>query len=163
MAVNHPDDQQIQMYLDHNLQTDKSDIESHISTCEDCRQKLNEYKEVYQVLQNDPYPQLSSNFSRNIMEKLQIKNTFWALYNEYLLSGLAIFIAIVAMMIWFKPWGVIKSIFTTLGSQISVFITSLSPILGGKIHLILGICLILVIIEIIDYKILRPRFRHMNG
>jgi predicted anti-sigma-YlaC factor YlaD len=162
MAVNHLDDQQVQMYLDHNLQTDKSDIESHISICEDCRQKLDEYKEVYTVLQEDPYPQLSSNFSRNIMEKLQIKNTFWALYNEYLLSGLAIFVAIVALMIWFKPWDVLKSIFTALGNQISVFFTSLSPILGGKIHLIIGICLILVIIEIIDYKLLRPRFRHTN-
>ena len=84
MAVNHLDDQQVQMYLDHNLQTDKSDIESHVSICEDCRQKLKEYKEVYQVLQEDPYPQLSSNFSRNIMEKLHIKNTFWALWISYL-------------------------------------------------------------------------------
>jgi hypothetical protein len=162
MAVNHPDDQQIQMYLDHNLQSDKSDIESHISICEDCRQKVHQYKEVYQVLQQDPYPQLSSNFSRNIMDKLQIKNSFWVSYYEYLLSGLAIFVAVVALIIWFKPWDVLQSIFTALENQTSVFFTSLSPVFGGKIHLILGICLILVIIEIIDYKLLRPRFRHMN-
>ena len=72
MAVKHLDDQQIQMYLDNTLHENKVEFDTHLYTCEDCRQKLAEYREVYQVLEEDLYPSLSANFSKNVMEKLQI-------------------------------------------------------------------------------------------
>lgn len=161
MAVNHLDDQQFQ-YLDDTLDEERSDFESHLNSCQECRQKLAEYREIYYVLREDTAPQLSANFSKSVLDRLQIKNTFWSLYNDYLLSGLAIFIAITGLMIWFSPWKLVKGMFASFVNQMSVFFTSLSPLLGGKIHLILGICLILIIIEVIDYKLLRPRLRQIN-
>ena len=162
MAVNHLDDQQVQLYLDQTLDEERSNFESHLNSCQECRQKLAEYREIYGILNEDTVPQLSPDFSRSVLDRLQIKSTFWSLYNDYLLSGLAIIIAITGLMIWFSPWNLIKGMFASFVNQMSVFITSLSPVLGGKIHLILGICLILIVIEIIDYKLLRPRLRHIN-
>ncbi len=162
MAVKHPDDQQIQMYLDNTLPENKEEFDAHLYSCEDCRQKLAEYREVYQALEEDPYPLLSANFSKNVMDKLQIKQKFRLLSNEYLQSGLVIFTAIVVLMILMKPWDILRGIIQSIGNQAAIFLTSIPPLLGGKAHLVVGICLILLIIEIIDYKFLRPRFRHMN-
>ena len=76
MAVKHLDDQQIQMYLDNTLPENKAEFDAHLYSCEDCRKKLAEYKEVYQVLEDDLYPSLSANFIKNVMDKLQVKQKF---------------------------------------------------------------------------------------
>lgn len=162
MAVKHLDDQQIQMYLDNTLHENQAEFDAHLYSCEDCRQKIAEYREIYQVVKEDPYPPLSANFSKNVMDKLQVKRKFRLLSNEYLQSGLVIFTAIVVLMILMKPWDILRGIIQSIGNQVAIFLTSIPPLLGGKAYLVLGICLILLIIEIIDYKFLRPRFRHMN-
>jgi len=162
MAVKHLDDQQIQMYLDNTLHENKAEFDAHLYSCEGCRQKLAEYREIYQVLEDDPYPSFSANFSKNVMDKLQIKRKFRLFSNEYLQSGLVIFTAIVVLMILMKPWDILRGITQSIGNQVTIFLTSLPPLLGGKTYLVVGICLILFIIEIIDYKFLRPRFRHTN-
>ena len=162
MAVKHLDDQQIQMYLDNTLHGNTAEVNIHLESCEDCRQKIAEYRAIYQVLEKDPYPALSANFSKNVIDKLQVKRKFQLLSNEYLQSGLVIFTAIAVLMILMKPWDILRDILQSTGNQVAIFLTSLPPLLGGKVHLVVGICVILLIIEIIDYKFLRPRFRQMN-
>ncbi len=162
MAVEHLEDQQFQMYLDKTLHVNMAGFEAHLEYCQDCRQKLAEYKEIYQVLEEDSLPKLATNFSQSVMNRLQIKPKYSFLYNEYLIGSVTIFTAILVLMLIMKPWNTLSRIFQSILDQGSMILTSLAPMLGGKGSLVIGICIILIVIEILDYKFLRPRLRQFR-
>jgi predicted anti-sigma-YlaC factor YlaD len=165
MVTNHLNDEQIQMYLDKTAHQNSSQIEAHLSSCAQCREKYLLYKDIYYELTQDKFPALSTEFSRNIMNHLAGKSRRSLFQNEFFLSGLAIFIAITGMLLWIQPWDLLQRFFLGVGEQTGLFINSLKHLFGGRFTLIALIFLVLIIIEIIDYKFIRPRLKHLfhNG
>ena len=165
MVTNHLNDEQIQMYLDKTAHQNSSQIEAHLNSCAQCSEKYLIYKDIYHELAQDTIPALSAEFSRNTMNRLIGNSRKSILRNEFFLSGLAILIAITGMLLWIQPWDLLQRFFFGFGEQIGFFINTLKPLFGGRFTLIALICLILIIIEIIDYKFIRPRLKHLfhNG
>jgi len=162
MAIKHLNEQQMQRYMENYLLEDKDQIDQHLVACSECQNKINAYREVYQALRTDPLPALSDQFSQDVMHKLNISpEKSWA-WREYLFSGVVVLVAIASLLFWTKPWSIFKAIAQAIGEQVNLFTGSILPVFSGKLGLILMICAILVVIEVLDYKFLRPRLRHFN-
>lgn len=158
----HPTDEQLQQYLDQKLNTDVQDIDMHLAVCADCRNKMATYQSVYSALATDPVPVLSPGFSRRVMNSLKKEVSTSPLFNEYLYSGVAVIIALITLFILTKPFDLISRVMDLVGMSVIAFINSLKPLLGGRIDLVVLICLILILVEILDYKFLRPRLRGLR-
>jgi hypothetical protein len=74
MDLNHLSDEQIQDYLDNPETGNRSGIEIHLHGCSLCRQNLELYRQMYGRLQQDTVPQLSINFSRQVMTRIKRQN-----------------------------------------------------------------------------------------
>jgi len=59
----HLTEDQIQTYLDNKDRSDRSSIEEHLAICPSCMGVLNEYKQLYGLLETDPFPELSKDFN----------------------------------------------------------------------------------------------------
>jgi len=65
----HLTDRQLQEYLDGII--DKSDpLVRHLDSCPRCRQALQEYKQLYTTIENEPVPELSPAFADNVLARL---------------------------------------------------------------------------------------------
>lgn len=158
----HPTDEQIQQYLDQKLNFDAQDIDMHLAVCADCRQRVTTYQSVYSALATDPVPVLTAGFSRRVMNSLKKEVKTSPLFNEYLYSGVAIIIALITLFILTKPFDIISRVMDLVGMSVITFFDSLKPLLGERIDLVALICLILILVEILDYKFLRPRLRGLR-
>lgn len=67
MELKHPDDQAIQNYLDG---AGTSEVERHIEACAECRARAEEYKLVYQALEDDSEFRLPYNFADTVMSRV---------------------------------------------------------------------------------------------
>ena len=158
----HPTDEQLQQYLDRNLNTDPQEIDTHLAVCADCRHKLATYKSVFTALRADPVPALSDDFSRRVINTLKNEVRTSPLFNEYIYGGAAVIIALITLFILAKPVDVIARVAGVFGKSVIAFFDSLKPLLGGRVDLVVLICLILILVEILDYKFLRPRLRGLR-
>lgn len=67
MELKHLDDQAIQNYLD-NIRT--PEMEQHLSMCAECRARAEEYKLVFQALEDDSEFRLPYNFADTVMSQV---------------------------------------------------------------------------------------------
>jgi hypothetical protein len=62
----------IQRFLDRDLsQDEKKQIVNHLYACSQCRQELEDYKSIYQLLGTEEQYELSSNFTQNVVYQLR--------------------------------------------------------------------------------------------
>jgi len=64
--VNHLTDDQIQEYLDNIDVRENQAIEVHLSECHNCRERLENYRSLYDGLKLDPVPPLPAGFAREM-------------------------------------------------------------------------------------------------
>jgi len=69
MAHRHLTDDEIQSFLDGNLS--QADIVGHLQTCEYCQYQLKQYQQLYIELAHDKGFNLSTDFARRVISRLQ--------------------------------------------------------------------------------------------
>lgn len=90
----HLSEQQIQEYLDNNINhSKKQTIEEHLSECSSCREEIKHYKKLYAILENDIEDRLSKQFNLKVLARVKeipIKKPKTWVY--YLLGLVSLFI-----------------------------------------------------------------------
>lgn len=98
MQNRHLTENEIQEYLDGNLSRRRTDALNHAQTCDFCRNRINEYQQLYQGLAGETEFQLPVTFSDTVLAKLEnesVPGKLWRYWNIVwwvvgLLSGSAI-------------------------------------------------------------------------
>lgn len=68
----HLSEQQIQEYLDDNINHEKKQIiEEHLSECSICRAEIKQYKKLYVILENDIEHHLSNRFNLKVLDRVK--------------------------------------------------------------------------------------------
>lgn len=99
----HLSEQQIQDYLDNNINhSKKQTIEEHLAECPSCRAEIKHYKKLYSILGNDIESCLSTKFNFNVLNRLKNipikKPKTWIYY----LLGLFGFFIILGTSLYFR-------------------------------------------------------------
>lgn len=110
MALRHLNDNEMQIYLDGNLSSENTWIPTHLENCNFCQEQLKQYENLYAALSNDRDFNLSENFSRSIISRLQEEAETFNLQIWYLVLSVV---------------GLIIGVGTTL------YFTELKPLLDG--------------------------------
>ncbi|NUM82193.1 hypothetical protein HUU42_15470 [bacterium] len=157
--MNHLTDHDIQYYLDH---IKNPEIEEHLATCAACRGQIELYKHIFAGLKEEENIALPSNFSNLVIGRIEGLHEKRSRWMEWLFTGLAAFcgvaitayystaaITVEAVQSWFPEieWRVLAETFgDRLGSMI-----------GNNFHFLIFGLFILLLIEWMDKKLIRPR------
>ena len=166
MAVTHLTDAEMQDYLDGNLsQKQVAIFMKHLKTCNSCQNELHEYKNLYTELKSDAEIQLSANFSKSVISKIQQESPTisYARFRDILLSiiGLIIAVGITLYFVDLKP--LTKSFSNIINplvdSAIVIFtnVQNYMSILNIDINLFVVAGLILLVIIAIDHILYRHK------
>ncbi len=165
--MNHLNDEDIQDYLDGNLAENEPKIAGHLESCLRCRQKVKEYRLLYDELNVDSVPALSPEFADMVLTNIKASS---ASENEksvspiralvYSVSGLLATLFILSIFIDFSSVVNLSGI-TALGDNAagvadSIFRT-MAEIIPFKLTLIIPIGLILLAVAAVDYVIRHNR------
>ncbi len=70
--VSHLNENDIQRYLDHQLPAEEEqEFNHHLINCQSCQQEVKYYQEIYHFLAQEPDFQLSPEFERAVLSRLQ--------------------------------------------------------------------------------------------
>ena len=148
--MNHLIDEQLQAFLENKNLIGSDEIQEHLNICEICKINLNAYQKIYDVLENEPIPELSPNFIQMTVGKLKNTNEKkWTLLENITIS--IMFVISLAISIYFLDYlnvltffkEIDFSLFTGIGKRV---INVLSP----NVIYIVAALLITISIELID-------------
>ena len=148
--MNHLSDEQLQAFLENKNLIGSDEIQEHLNICEICKINLNAYQKIYDVLENEPIPELSPNFIQMTVGKLKNTNEKkWTLLENITIS--IMFVISLAISIYFLDYlnvltffkEIDFSLFTGIGKRV---INVLSP----NVIYIVAALLITISIELID-------------
>jgi len=162
MTSRHLTDEEIQDYLDGNLQSENRLSEEHLQTCQLCQNTMEEYNRLYEELKVDEGFELSPGFLESVLSRLKKEKASTSSLSlaEILILGM---MAVVALFttIYFVNWA-------SFGQVISRILLSeaetLLTIWGNSVKLLMELNLspdllflagvILLIIKLLDYLII---------
>ena len=166
MVLRHLIDTEIQDYLDGNLPPIQAKImEEHLESCNSCQNELSQYRSLYMELKNEIGINLSPNFSKSVISKIQQQSpeTFYIRIRDIFLSiiGLLVAVSTSIYVVDFKP---LAKAFTNIFSpqiddSIEVFSNIKELLVGLNINVILFIFagVVLLVIIAIDRMIFRHK------
>jgi hypothetical protein len=163
MQLKHLTDDEIQNYLDGNLPEEKTLwIKHHLESCSACRQALEQYKSLYEGLQEEKGFELSKGFAKTVLKQIPTEPE-----TESHFSFLNTLLVVLGIMV---PLGVILYLLD-LGSLGRAFSQIVLKPLGGFEDLLVSLngslglaaCAILTLIVIfgLDRLIARPKYKHL--
>jgi len=154
---NHITDIQLQAYLDKQDGLETTNIEEHLKLCASCQKNLEEYQDIYTILNTDPFGKLSRDFSTKIVSAISDPQESRGRLFE---SGsiIAFFLFGIAVSVYFvNPFPVITNISNNIFINLSEYATKFLPELNGNLPVFIVAILIFLLVEVIDKKILKPR------
>jgi hypothetical protein len=154
---NHVTDKQLQAYLDKQDGPETATLEEHLKLCASCRKNLEEYQEIYAILNTDPFSNLPKDFSTKIVSVISNPQESRGRLFE---SGfiIAFFLFGIAVSVYFvNPFPVITNIANNLFINLGEHATKFLPELNGNLPIFIVAILIFLLVEVIDKKILKPR------
>ena len=103
MSIIHLTDDQLQFYLESGIGKDNSSVETHLQTCEQCRQQLEAYTFVFSELNSESDEVFSPGFESDIIKKIQKSISVKSKIKTCLLySAAIIFGSIISVYIFFS-------------------------------------------------------------
>jgi hypothetical protein len=118
---------------------------------------LNEYKQLYGLLETDPFPELSKDFTESVVSKVTSSTeSRWQFFESGSIIAFFLF-GIAAALYFVNPLPFITNISTTLFSTLSEFVVKFLPELNGHSPIFVVAILIFLLVELIDKKVLRSR------
>jgi len=154
---NHLTEEEFQDYLDKNTRLSSRDIEEHINICGTCQKSLEVYRELYTALETDPFPALTEDFSAQIVSKIsEPQESRWQLFESG--SIIAFFLFGIAASVYFvNPLPFLTNVVNNIIGNLGAYATKFLPEFNGSLPVFIVAIVILLLVEIIDKKLLRPR------
>ena len=155
--MNHLSDEQIQEYLDKRESEGRPEIDTHLHTCPVCIQTLQQYQEIYQQLRRDPIPDLSKDFSGQVLKKIKAENRQETNLWENIIFMVLLVIGAAGISYLFNPLPLINSMFKPLYDMF-INIRGQLPFQFTGIWLMVSAgVVILLFYEYLNIKILKPK------
>lgn len=160
MAVKHLSDEQIQDFLDGNLQASEKSLKKHLQSCSVCRKTWSYYQNLYSGLKKEPEFKLPSNFAHTVisrlpqMEKAQARFQFSDIFIS--ITGIA---ALLGALIYFIDIKIFADLIAKISSLVSTA-KNLTALNGGL--MILGLAgLTLLFTATLDWLLVEPRSKKL--
>jgi len=171
MLTNHLNDDLIQEYLDGSMAMDqKMRIQQHLDTCEECRDMLASYQDIFEILESDIEFELPKNFTRKVLRQTH-KHAVGSLQFGlmHIFFGLAAIIVLINVV---PNYAHVDTFVATANATWDAFknlippISNISKSLMSKIQFD-GINIVLAAfgllgLFLIDRFVLKPRFKAMS-
>ena len=167
--MNHLTENEIQDYLDGNLQSDDTYVKFHLDTCNSCGAQLEQYRALYSDLNADlPLP-LSGEFADAVIGKVTAEDKSRFFSFDFLMVLASVITSLGVVFYYFRNEFSLQSFsgiyawfetFAPLYAQIyglvnSISVTGLTPILFGV--------LVLLFMGVVDRFIVKNYFRRLKA
>lgn len=157
--MNHLTDHDIQSYLDH---LKNPEIEEHLATCTACRGQVELYKQIFAGLKEEENIVLPSNFSNLVIGQIEGLHEKRSRWKEWLLTGLTAFCG-VAITVYYSTASISAETLESWFPEIEWDVIAesltdrLADTIGNNFHFLIFGLFILLLIEWMDKKLIRPR------
>jgi predicted anti-sigma-YlaC factor YlaD len=166
MPIGHLNDEDIQIFLDGKSPEKHKEIEGHLRNCQICRTAVQKYRLIYTVLEDDFEVELSPDFSRAVMSRLQSEERnrlfMHISFNIALsLGAFIIFMLTVYITNFTTVMGEIARsiIFYFSDSTITVSVKQAISNLNGDLILLFNAGIALLVIALLDHWFTKRRRR----
>jgi hypothetical protein len=155
--MKHLADEVIQKYLDGDADINKSEIDQHFSSCQACRQNVQQYRQLYVGLADETGFMLSANFSDSIVSQLQkSKEKSYNFFETALLIVAGLFSS--GLFFYFTNLdAVVLSILEKNVQQMTPLFENVGAILGGNLTILAFAFLILILFGFADKLLLHAK------
>ena len=169
--MRHLTDEEIQDYLDGNIQEENKYVQEHLRTCERCRKALLEYQSLYLGLKKDQGFELPKGFPRTVISRLSEEEIARSRPKYYELALVILGIAVAGLvsfhLIDLRPLiqtfsGMSMPKFAFISSFFDSFVGLLN-VLNINSSLIIFSALTIIVIKILDYIILHPKQKPISS
>ncbi len=162
--MRHLSDNLIQQYLDSPHIVDQNEIESHLLVCFQCREKLEQYQELYQHLSIESEVVSDESFNLKVLaavERIESKKKLWQLVNiAAALSGLMM-LALPLNYFGIFTWsGLLSAVQSISGKIVGPFSGSMGLLvkkLNGNLELLAFAGLALLLFQLLDHSLLKQK------
>ena len=105
MERSHLTDIELQNCAEHGFRRLGTEARRHIRSCAECMEKVNEYSLLFEALECEPEPILSSNFASKTVDSLRLvrRESFIERYTAELVGAFGLLAAIAAVLFIFDP------------------------------------------------------------
>jgi len=169
MNKRHLTENELQSYLDSDISENQEWIEAHLEFCEECREELAQYQQLYLGLNEDVGFKLPPEFADSVISRipepaaLPRQRRFLNVFAS--ISGA---VAGVAVLLHFTGLGALLGFAEYIGHQLASFVTAVSggfselfSALNVNTHLLLYVAIVLAFTLMLDHILLhrkRPVF-----
>ncbi|MCP4634138.1 MAG: hypothetical protein GY855_14530 [candidate division Zixibacteria bacterium] len=161
MSDMHLTTEQIQSYLDGNLDCDRSVIEEHLGVCQHCRMELKRFEKLYSALSKDNGFELNPGFAQNVISHVSMieeaDKKSW--YVDAIIPVIGA-VASMAVIYYFIGLDLLKSSFINYLKPQWLFFNGLYQDLMGSVSswgveqkYILPVVMVIVLTALADYLI----------
>ncbi len=157
--MKHLRDQDLQAYLDNDPTLQRSDIEKHLRSCQQCRTQLATYKQVYSGLQDEEGFMLSANFAESVISHIEHKDERKSNLGEIGLLLVAIITGIGTAIYYSSIGSVFLEIFEKNTSALGSALGSISILSNVSTYVIVFAIVILTAFGFLDKLLLNVRHR----
>ena len=161
--MEHLTDEQIQVYLDNEINENSKDIELHLHSCEQCGLNFYTYRQIYSSLTiESELPALSNNFVNATISKLKnTKDKKWNLFENILIT--LMYVVGISLSVYILSLSNIISYFKKIDFS---FMTDFSNKITGDISFnfiyLIAAVLIIFLIELLDRLKIQKSYKHVS-
>lgn len=153
----HITEEQIQAYLDKQSSLEAIKIEEHLKICSFCQKSMEEYQEVFAILNTDPNTSLSVDFSKKLISAITApQETKRRLFESGFIITFFLF-GITGSVYFVNPLPFLINFANNFIIKLSGYADNFLPDLKGNYTIFVAALLIFLLVEVIDKKLLRSR------
>lgn len=157
--MKHLSDAELQAYLDRDPAQLREETEAHLHACAHCRANLAAYRRLYGGLKDETGFLLSANFADAVATKIAKRGDRKADFLEIGLIVAALISGVAAVLYFFEPGDVFKTLLQQGIAGISDLMRSIPLLQGSSLHILLFTAAILALVGILDKMIFQFRQR----
>lgn len=165
--MRHLSDYLMQQYLDLRQMVDKGEVENHLLVCFECREKLEQYQELYQHLSVESGPGPDETFNTNVLsalEQIESKKSFNRVVQfAGAISGvvlLAFSLSYFGLVTWQSFLLALQSASGKILSPLSQTIGLLVEKFNGNLELLAFAGLALLLFQLLDHSLVKHKTKH---
>lgn len=174
--MRHLTDDLIQKYLDKVEPVDRPEIENHLIVCHVCREKVEQYQELYLELYNDDIPLPNNTLNLNVIseiERLESRKKSHKLVAVLSsLSGIAAAFALLTyfgLVSWSGLFGVVGQVSTLIFRPLFDTAALFAEKLNGNLEILIFAAIAMLLFQMLDYGLVKRKsdrvrkFKHFTS
>jgi hypothetical protein len=162
--MRHLTDELLQQYLDKREPVNRAEVEAHITICHFCKEKLEQYRELYFELSSDDVPAKDLNFNSDVLSAIKrVKaggksNTVILWLSTLSGTALALFgLTYFEMISWSALITGVWDLITVISSPIQEVSFLLIDRLNGNLDILVFAAVALALFQLLDYGLVKQK------